>query len=388
MFQPRPRPLPHGGGSVRTGCCTTSPLLPLPLAGATSSLAERFVPLPPCCLAVGLGLGNRACRLRRVLLLPLLQLAGISHAVVEVGGDHGRAVSTRALVTALVAVVRTVDGQVGAALALAGLGGGRELLALRTVRVPARNLPAALASTQVHALIAQAGLGLQVHEVRALDARVGVLTVAALPGRPLARGRGRFGRHARLALAAVGGRVGGESGNHDGLRLPTLRHDRGSDGLRLGGVSHEVEGRRAGELVEDPVGDAGGERAGEGHEALQVQHDVLLGRCVRLTALLLQRMFMMNILRCAVISQILNILRVSQHAPGLGCTTCGHYAHVYGGYSDGNTNNLLAFLSEQFSFFSEADRKKYHKLSFLSRLKVGMKKPPFGGGFLYVLSLG
>ena len=252
------------------------------LLGATATARSLAVTRGPCCLAGSVCLGTEASTDRGLLglvfLHPLLVLAGVSHTELEVAGNHGRAATSRTLVSAVRTVVRFLEGNLRTA-PLAGLGSGN---APRAVLVPVWNDSAASSLAGVHTVIAETRPVLQPHLVGALDLGFGVPAVAALPGRPLADSdrldRGRLGH---------GGGRDVEGRRSRGLQLVDGRHDQGSRGLlrrRFRGVNHGAGGRgnrelelRAG-LVDEAVqerGDAGGERTECGRDHV-AEHDVLL----------------------------------------------------------------------------------------------------------------
>ncbi len=243
------------------------------------------------------GLGNLRTAERAVLMAPGDQHAALAApdpasaaAAVAVGVplvDLSAAVTPAGMETLLAELVREADPVLTLPTSIPVHAVAALVPAWLAVLVPARDLPAAVAGTRVHALFAQAGHVVQPHAVGALPPGLRMPVVPALRGRPLAnsdrfdRGRGQLDRVGWRALAVLDGRVGGENRNLDGLRLPTLRHDRGSDGLRLGSVSRGIGDRRdrvgllrlVAEQAVDEVRGAGGEVANERRE---VEHGVLL----------------------------------------------------------------------------------------------------------------
>ncbi len=242
-----------------------SRLVQLPFAlGAPAATCGLAVRLGPVLLELFPVLGTRAGAgrglLRRVLLVPLRVLAGVSHAVLEVVGNRRLAVRTSALVATVGAVEPTVRRNLDTA-PLAGLGG--ELRTVRTVGVPHRNGPAASTPAGMDAVVAQPGAVAQWQPVGALRAGIRVLPVAALLGgrshdlRRRNHGGFHHGRRHLVELYLLGQRVG----------VGRLR------GVRLGGGDGHLVVDGAGEDLAEDVDQGIGETSE--HGTLLVELDVL-----------------------------------------------------------------------------------------------------------------
>lgn len=242
-----------------------SRLVQLPLAlGVPSVRCGLAARLGPVLLELFPVLGTRAGAgrglLRRVLLVPLRVLAGISHAVLEVVGNHRLAVRTSALVATVRAVEPTVRRNLDTA-PLAGLGG--EFRTVRAVGVPHRNGPAASTPAGMNAVVAQPGAVAQWQPVGALRAGIRVLPVATLLGgrshdlRRRNHGGFHHGRLHLLELYLLGQRVG----------VGRLR------GVGLGGGDGHLVVDGAGEDLAEDVDQGIGETSE--HGILLVELDVL-----------------------------------------------------------------------------------------------------------------